>query len=243
MKSVFLFAALVISISTTFAENRVYLQCPVAVPPGSTDSFQVQVYLTNDVAINSITMTYHCLSDNIKFLSASPGAALLELPYLGTFYTIKRDSGEWLAVIWGIHTTPPKFQPHSSPAHTFTLWMQATNSYAGECVNIDTGFYYNLPYWQWFIDNGPTWIYPPFTDCGNCDIMGLVIDCGDADGSAQIDVTDAVYLVNYIFAGGPAPADIAGGDYDCNNQTDITDAVFMINYIFANGPPPCNGCP
>lgn len=67
--------------------------------------------------------------------------------------------------------------------------------------------------------------------------------CGDIDNSGQIDITDAVYLINYIFADGPAPQDIAGGDFDCNGQTDVTDAVYMVNYLFADGPSPCAACP
>ncbi len=65
--------------------------------------------------------------------------------------------------------------------------------------------------------------------------------CGDANGSNQVDIADAVYLINYIFAGGPAPTDDADGDFNCNSQTDIVDAVFMVNYIFASGPTPCSG--
>ena len=65
--------------------------------------------------------------------------------------------------------------------------------------------------------------------------------CGDVDASNQVDITDAVFLINYIFADGAVPLDEAAGDLDCNNQTDITDAVFLVNYIFASGPSPCQG--
>lgn len=68
------------------------------------------------------------------------------------------------------------------------------------------------------------------------------VPCGDLDASGQIDVTDAVYLINYIFAGGQAPQDSKGGDVNCSNQTDVTDAVYMINYIFASGAVPCAAC-
>ncbi len=69
-------------------------------------------------------------------------------------------------------------------------------------------------------------------------------ECGDFSGSNQIDITDAVYLVNYIFAGGPPPADPSGGDIDCSGRTDIGDAVYLINYIFVVGSPePCAACP
>ncbi len=65
--------------------------------------------------------------------------------------------------------------------------------------------------------------------------------CGDVDASARVDIGDAVYLVNYIFAGGGAPQDDAAGDLDCNGRADISDAVHLINYIFASGPSPCDG--
>ncbi len=65
--------------------------------------------------------------------------------------------------------------------------------------------------------------------------------CGDVDASDRVDISDAVYLVNYIFAGGGAPQDDAAGDLDCSGQFDISDAVLLVNYIFGSGPAPCNG--
>ncbi len=73
------------------------------------------------------------------------------------------------------------------------------------------------------------------------DQASLASPCGDINASAQIDISDAVYLIQYIFDNGAPPLDDAGGDLNCNGQTDITDAVYMINYIFASGPAPCNG--
>ncbi|MCX6831935.1 MAG: M14 family zinc carboxypeptidase [candidate division Zixibacteria bacterium] len=62
---------------------------------------------------------------------------------------------------------------------------------------------------------------------------------GDADGSDTIDVSDAVYIIAYIFSGGPAPVPTGKGDTDCSNSIDISDAVFLISYIFSGGPAPC----
>ena len=67
--------------------------------------------------------------------------------------------------------------------------------------------------------------------------------CGDADGNDIITISDAVYLINYIFAGGPAPVPILVGDSDCNGIVTISDAVYLINYIFAGGATPCAACP
>ncbi len=67
--------------------------------------------------------------------------------------------------------------------------------------------------------------------------------CGDADQSQAVSIADAVYLINYIFAGGPAPIPAAAGDPDCSGATSIADAVYLINYIFAGGAAPCAACP
>ena len=67
--------------------------------------------------------------------------------------------------------------------------------------------------------------------------------CGDADGNNIVTISDAVYLINYIFSGGPAPDPITTGDADCNGIITISDAVYLINYIFTGGPAPCSACP
>jgi PKD repeat protein len=66
--------------------------------------------------------------------------------------------------------------------------------------------------------------------------------CGDADANGFVNISDAVYLINYIFAGGPAPNPLEAGDVDCNGFVNISDAVYLINYIFAGGPAPCAAC-
>jgi uncharacterized protein (TIGR02145 family) len=41
-------------------------------------------------------------------------------------------------------------------------------------------------------------------------------ECGDVDCSGESDIDDVVYLINYIFAGGPGPCDPDDNDlYDC----------------------------
>jgi hypothetical protein len=64
--------------------------------------------------------------------------------------------------------------------------------------------------------------------------------CGDADASGGVDIDDAVYLINYIFMGGPAPEPPEAGDCDCTSTIDIDDVVWLINYIFVAGNAPCD---
>ncbi|MGB5107549.1 MAG: S8 family serine peptidase [Candidatus Zixiibacteriota bacterium] len=67
--------------------------------------------------------------------------------------------------------------------------------------------------------------------------------CGDADASQTISISDAVFVINYIFSGGPAPVPSNSADCDCSGMISISDTVYLINYIFAGGSPPCGSCP
>ena len=66
--------------------------------------------------------------------------------------------------------------------------------------------------------------------------------CGDANASGNVDISDAVYLIAYIFSGGSAPVPLLAGDANCDSTVDISDAVYLISYIFSGGPAPCAGC-
>ena len=66
--------------------------------------------------------------------------------------------------------------------------------------------------------------------------------CGDANDDGSANVTDAVFLINYIFADGPVPEPLAAGDANCDDAANITDAVYLIEYIFSGGPEPCADC-
>ena len=79
-------------------------------------------------------------------------------------------------------------------------------------------------------------------------VMGKIMDWfgisksftrGDANGDGDINITDVVFLVNYLFLDGPAPTPLEGGDADSSGEVDIADAIFLINYLFLDGPPPC----
>jgi hypothetical protein len=73
-----------------------------------------------------------------------------------------------------------------------------------------------------------------------CDVTYI---CGDADGSGFVNISDAVYLISYIFGGGDPPDPEKAGDVDCSNFVNISDVVYLITYIFGGGPEPCAACP
>ena len=62
---------------------------------------------------------------------------------------------------------------------------------------------------------------------------------GDANSSGTVSISDAVFLINFIFADGSAPFPLLSGDADCSGRVNISDAVYLIQYIFGGGPMPC----
>jgi hypothetical protein len=58
----------------------------------------------------------------------------------------------------------------------------------------------------------------------------------DQNGDGHLDVSDVFYLINYLFASGPAPA--CGGDVNGDGFVNVSDVFYLINFLFAGGPPP-----
>jgi len=61
---------------------------------------------------------------------------------------------------------------------------------------------------------------------------------GDASNDETVDVSDVVYLINYLFISGPPPIALPSGDANCDGGVDISDVVYLINYLFIHGPAP-----
>lgn len=96
------------------------------------------------------------------------------------------------------------------------------------------------------IDFAPTFQGNPNTSTVIADAPPVCFDVaqrpyvkGDANLSGSSDISDAVYLINFAFAGGPMPVPFQAGDANCDQTVDISDVVYMIEWIFGGGPAPC----
>jgi hypothetical protein len=73
-------------------------------------------------------------------------------------------------------------------------------------------------------------------------VFRLEAACGDANLDGNVDVGDAVYIINYVFLGGPPPPWICKADTNGDGDIDVGDAVYVVNYVFRYGPPPAETC-
>ncbi|MCK4625155.1 MAG: hypothetical protein KAV00_07590 [Phycisphaerae bacterium] len=55
------------------------------------------------------------------------------------------------------------------------------------------------------------------------------------------DISDLVFLVDYMFLGGPPPLPLQAADCDGNGQIDISDLVYLVEFMFIDGPRPVCG--
>jgi hypothetical protein len=69
-------------------------------------------------------------------------------------------------------------------------------------------------------------------------VYPVVVKCGDANADGSVSVSDVVYLINYLFKGGPAPKPWESGEANCDGNVSVSDVVYLINYLFKGGPPP-----
>jgi hypothetical protein len=69
-------------------------------------------------------------------------------------------------------------------------------------------------------------------------------ECGDANNDSNVNVSDAVWIINYVFIGGLEPQPVlACGDANADASVNVSDAVWVINYVFIGGGPPSTCSP
>ena len=75
-------------------------------------------------------------------------------------------------------------------------------------------------------------------ESGDCPASGTRFVRGDADGKGDIDISDPIFLLTYLFLGGEAPDCLDAGDVNDDGGLDITDAVYSLTFQFLGGDPP-----
>ena len=75
-------------------------------------------------------------------------------------------------------------------------------------------------------------------DCPGGKEPGPLFRRGDSDTNGRLELTDSVFVLNFLFLGGPAPTCSESADTDDNGRVELTDGVFGLNFLFLGGPPP-----
>jgi len=128
------------------------------------------------------------------------------------------------------------------------MYFTATADAFDEYIPIDTltvthesvEYTYQFTYWS----DTANPVVPAFNSglIGIGDEFEPVSMCGDADGNGSINLLDVVFIINYLYKGGPEPWPVGSMDCDGNALMNILDVTYLINYLYKGGPPPvCEG--
>ncbi|MEM7260751.1 MAG: hypothetical protein AAF488_02090, partial [Planctomycetota bacterium] len=61
---------------------------------------------------------------------------------------------------------------------------------------------------------------------------------GDANNDGSVDISDAIYTLEYLFISGPVFPCFDAADSNNSSAVDISDTVYTLEYLFIAGPPP-----
>ena len=209
------------------------------------DSIPIPIYLWTDTRLGAFSLGFSYNSSMVEITSWSAVGGVI--PPAGQSQTqFKADTVNNRCLLGWLDVSA--FSPILPTAQTSaqllgTMYMRILPGATPDTIDLDSVF---VPPAGRFILSPVHGIKlrPEYVDCGTTDIVldSAGVLCGDADGSQSVDISDGVYLIAYIFGGGPEPDPIAAGDADCSGAIDVSDVVYLLNYIFAGGPAPCADC-
>ncbi len=72
------------------------------------------------------------------------------------------------------------------------------------------------------------------------------VDNGDTNGDWDLDLSDVIYMLNYLYLGGPASvphicssdAALQNGDTNGDSEFNLTDSIYLLSHLFLGGPEP-----
>ena len=224
--------------ATVHAQNGIWVSSVDPVPPETTVSVDVRLKLTEPVVAFMVPLTFRNENNlEVQLDSIRPSDWLLDSNPAAILDSINNvDKWMYECAIWFLDSLP------EGDTTLFTMFF-ATSPYwdPDRPVMIDT-----------VTKQGPEEpIQLVFFDTSlpaeSIDVAfvpgflghGFIPNVGDVNGDRNVSLPDVVYLVNYIFRGGPPPFyELWVGDVNCDGKVDVVDAVYLINYLLKGGPPP-----
>lgn len=242
---IYLLLAMVIVVPAIEAQmsDEVRLGCPVVMPVPSQDTvIDIPVYATNVERLGEFSLGFRYDSDMVEIDSVNAWWSVIPttipVPGYPPLLNVVADSANNVILVgWYDSSIDNPITP-SQDGYWFTLKMTVKAGIGPACIDIDSTFV--PPTYEFiFSPDAGGQITPHFVDFDTCDIMVGIFTCGDADANLVVNISDAVYLISYIFGGGNPPIILESGDVDMNGIVNISDAVYLIAYIFGGGSAPC----
>ncbi len=74
-------------------------------------------------------------------------------------------------------------------------------------------------------------------DCGDVEPpTGTPFVRGDANSDGRLNITDGIFILNFLFTGGDAPTCREASDTNADSRVNLTDGVYVLDFLFRAGP-------
>ena len=107
-------------------------------------------------------------------------------------------------------------------------------------AEIEEGTYRTGYMGLWSYTNGQRIAYDDFM-VNEGDVRPEEFRRGDSDDSGGANITDAIGVLNFLFAGGTEPLCPEAADIDANGAVNISDPIRLLNFLFGGGDGPVGG--
>tara|TARA_B100000809_G_scaffold8374_1_gene8106 strand:- start:554 stop:1816 length:1263 start_codon:yes stop_codon:yes gene_type:complete len=68
-----------------------------------------------------------------------------------------------------------------------------------------------------------------------CCAGGVEFIRGDTDSSGTVEISDAIFTLQWLFTGGAEPGCLSAADADDNSSVELSDAIYTLGYLFLGG--------
>lgn len=152
-------------------------------------------------------------------------------------------------IIWPLPASPKGLLKLDFDGSDVVLWRvniylkDSAGNYLQEELSTDIlgrGLYLKYDYNKWDTIFIVPHVISQWQNNNSYDFATTVAPYGDADGSGDLNIGDATYLIKYIFISGPVPVyDIRMGDADCDGSINVSDALTIVRFVFHGQGSPC----
>lgn len=134
---------------------------------------------------------------------------------------------EGAPVVWPLHVGYSTFD-----------WPSADfEAESGRDLNHFNGIIDDFKFWSFALDEDE--IVDQFNDNTQAGCAGgTAFQRGNPNGDGAIDLSDPVFVLNWLFLGGTEPTCLDSADINDDGTNDLTDGVYSLNSQFSGGPPP-----
>ena len=139
----------------------------------------------------------------------------------------------WTAPAGGV--TPTGYQVFRGDSKIADVVGVATTTYTDEDTSLVPGttYCYTVKSVAGGLTSGPS-----NESCATPTSAEPIFHRGDPNDDGTINITDGIYVLNFLFLGGPAPTCREAANPNDDDTINITDGIYLLNFLFLGGPPP-----